>query len=321
MKYLLLPILLLLASNIFSQKIKISGQVFEENQAYRSDLEFMPIADSFKIEPVDKFALYLTEHPDEMSKRELVTESDTCTFKIKIPARKTKNYNYLEFSSPEHITYIKFDTLQAKEYKIVLAYVPALIKKPAIYLYPETKQEITVLHDFKGTITTTYPAYNNGWNVIASPDGKLYNPADQRSYPYLFWEGAYGFPDTHYQYTEGFYIEKKDYIEFLQSKLAAIGLNEAEITDFVMFWLPVLNHNPYAFVHFRINDNIDNTSFLNIQPKPESVLRVFMEFIGLQSLQGIKQLPEQTFTPFTRKGFTVTEWGGAEIRQYDLVNK
>jgi hypothetical protein len=297
----------------FSQTLKISGEVFQKNQVYREDLEFIPISDSFRIEPVNKFVLYLSEEANELSKRELVFESDTCTFNIKIPAKKTKKYKYLEFSSIEHITYIKIDTLQAKEYKIVLAYVPVLIKKPAIYLYPETEQTITVLHDFKGEITTTYPAYNNGWKVIAKPDGKIYNLSDKRQYPYLFWEGQYEFPKAHYRFKDGFYVEKKNYIEFLQIKLSAIGLNETEITDFIMFWLPELNRNPFSFIHFRVNDNIDNTSFLNIQPEPQSLLRVFMEFKGLQNLNDSEKLHEQKLSQFQRIGFTAVEWGGTEI--------
>jgi len=35
-------------------------------------------------------------------------------------------------------------------------------------------------HDFKGTIGTTYPAYNDGWHVQAKPDGTLLNVADNR---------------------------------------------------------------------------------------------------------------------------------------------
>jgi hypothetical protein len=273
------------------------------------------------LENAQGYKIYLCTEPNVNAKRRFLFKSKTFSFKTEITFKKLKKYKFLEFNDGLYKRYIEIDTTQSFYRVIMNQFQEVIVKKPAIYLYPETKQEITVLHDFKGQITTTYPAYNNGWKVIAGPDGKLYNPADNRNYPYLFWEGAFAFNEAHYQYKEGFYIGKKDYIDFLQTKLAAIGLNETEITDFIMFWLPVLNQNPYAFIHFRINDNIDNTSILTIQPKPESVLRVFMEFIGMQSLQGIKKLPEQTFTPFTRKGFTVTEWGGAEIMQYDLVSK
>jgi hypothetical protein len=319
--YILNMILFLFVFYGFSQKIKIKGEVYQENRVYKDEFAFRPIPDSFHIDPVEKFALYLTDQPNESSNRMLVLESDTSVFNIKIPPRLVENFKYLEFSSIEHMTYLRIDTLKQTVYKIILKYVPALIKKPAIYLYPESRIEISVKHDFKGEITTTYPEYHDGWKVIASPDGKLFNTVDNRTYTYLFWEGKYGFPESHYRFYNGFYVEKKDNIEFLQTKLVQIGLNETEINDFINFWLPMLNQNPYNFIHFRINDNIDNTSFLNINPEPETLLRVFMEFKGIQSLKGRDKLPEQELTTLQRKGFTVVEWGGAEIPEFNLVSK
>ena len=32
--------------------------------------------------------------------------------------------------------------------------------KPVLYLYPETTTEVSVKLDYQGTLTTTYPAYN-----------------------------------------------------------------------------------------------------------------------------------------------------------------
>ena len=46
--------------------------------------------------------------------------------------------------------------------------------KPVIYLYPET-MEVTVKLNYNGEIICTYPIYNEGWTVIAHPDGKLIN--------------------------------------------------------------------------------------------------------------------------------------------------
>ena len=45
--------------------------------------------------------------------------------------------------------------------------------KPVIYLYPEKETEVTVKLNYAGELTCTYPAYNDGWKVSASPDGTL----------------------------------------------------------------------------------------------------------------------------------------------------
>ena len=136
---------------------------------------------------------------------------------------------------------------------------------------------------------------------------------DKRQYKYLFWDGAYSFPKEHYQFKSGFYVKNEDYISFLQGKLAVIGLNENEINDFIVFWLPVMNKHQNCFVYFRINDNIDGTSIIETKPPAETTIRVFMEFSGINDINTRMKLPEQLLPTFVRKGFTLVEWGGAEI--------
>lgn len=144
----------------------------------------------------------------------------------------------------------------------------------------------------------------------ATPEGQLTNKSDNRIYEYLFWDGSYSFGESHYNYKSGFYVKSENTIEFLQTKLSYIGLNNKEINDFIVFWLPELSKNDENFIYFRINDNIDNSSVLDISPKPDSEIRLFMEFEKYRNQQ---KLPEQILPKLTRKGFTVLEWGGAEI--------
>ena len=47
--------------------------------------------------------------------------------------------------------------------------------KPVIYLYPEQETTVSVSLDYAGTLTATYPAYEDGWTVTAEPDGTLYD--------------------------------------------------------------------------------------------------------------------------------------------------
>lgn len=65
--------------------------------------------------------------------------------------------------------------------------------KPVIYLYPKQTTTVSVKLDFQGKLVVTYPAYDeqNGWFVIAQPNGTLTDKKDGREYSYLFWEGAY----------------------------------------------------------------------------------------------------------------------------------
>lgn len=188
---------------------------------------------------------------------------------------------------------------------------PVLVKKPVIYLYPEIKTKIQIKHTFKGDIHTTYPAYNDGWEVVAEPNGRLFNTQDNRHYNYLFWDGFYHFSSSHYNYKEGFYVDRENYTSFLLEKLSLLGLNETEINDFIVYWLPELNRYDCSFIHFRVNDDIGNSSKLEVVPQPDVMIRVFMEF---EEYDGkAEKLKEQELPQLERGKFTLIEWGGTEI--------
>ena len=83
----------------------------------------------------------------------------------------------------------------------------AVPEKPVLYLYPEEEMEVTVTLDFDGTLTSTYPAYGDGWTVTARPDGTLTNPATGREYYCLFWEGI---TEAEYDFSAGFCVAGED---------------------------------------------------------------------------------------------------------------
>ena len=74
-----------------------------------------------------------------------------------------------------------------------------LYEKPVLYHYPERTTEITVRLDYNGKLTHTYPAYRDGWTVLARPDGTLTDPDTGREYYCLFWEGV---SDTEYDFSQ-----------------------------------------------------------------------------------------------------------------------
>ena len=54
--------------------------------------------------------------------------------------------------------------------------------KPILYLYPTKKTSVKVGFEHPAYLMTTYPKYSNGWNVIAYPNGDLYD--DNNKYYY-----------------------------------------------------------------------------------------------------------------------------------------
>lgn len=182
--------------------------------------------------------------------------------------------------------------------------------KPAIYLYPQVEQNVKVLLDFDGDLVATYPKYSDGWDVLAYPDGKLINKDDNREYSYLFWEGASD-KAIDYDWSKGFVVSGEDTVGFLQETLSEKGLTPKEYNEFIVYWMPKMQNNKYNLIHFASKAEYDDHAELAVEPQPDSVLRVFMVY---KSLDEWREVEPQEIKPFERKGFTVVEWGGAEIK-------
>ena len=178
--------------------------------------------------------------------------------------------------------------------------------KPAIYLYPVEKTDVSVSLDYHGTLTCTYPEYSGLWQVTAFPDGTLVNRADGREYSYLYWEGL---TDAPYDFSKGFVVRGTDTAAFLQEKLALLGLTAREYDEFIVYWLPRMQGNAYNLIAFQ-GEAYTRNALLDITPRPDSLLRVFMAYKPLD--QAI-QIDEQPLAGFQRKGFTVVEWGGSFV--------
>ena len=88
-----------------------------------------------------------------------------------------------------------------------------------------------------------------------------------------------------------------------------MGLIPKEYNEFIVYWLPLMENNKYNLISFQ-GENYDENARLEIEPKPDSILRVFMAY---KPLKEYKEVEEQEIIPFERKGFTVIEWGGTEI--------
>lgn len=184
------------------------------------------------------------------------------------------------------------------------------IKKPIIYLYPTQKTDIKIDLEFKGKLLTSFPKYDNNWSVTAYPDGRIFDNKTNRFYSSLFWDGMRNFTKEHYNYPSGFVVSKNDLTNFLIEKLENIGLNNYETNEFIQYWLPILEQNETNFIHFYVNADYDIISKNNVFPKPDTSIRIFMEFYALDKSI---EISEQRFSKTERKGFTLVEWGGSDV--------
>ena len=181
--------------------------------------------------------------------------------------------------------------------------------KPIIYLYPKDEIAVSVVLGKPESLTCTYPKYKNSWKVIANPNGDLIDLDAGRKLYALYWEA-----NTVKQvksFSEGFCIKGEDSAKFLEEKLEILGLTEREAEEFIVYWLPELESNKYNLIRFQTKEEIAENMPLEINPKPDSVIRVMMEY---KPICKYVNLQEQKLTTPKREGFVVVEWGGSRLK-------
>lgn len=175
--------------------------------------------------------------------------------------------------------------------------------KPVVYLYPSIPQMVNV--KVGANVKISDPAYNpaTGWNAFAWPSGSL--NIEGKIYGSLFWEGP-----GHGEYpaiTSGTVVRRQDAAMTIEKQLAEQGLNKTEISDFMVYWGTKIPNKPYVRLTWFNTEELNKLAPLTVTPKPDTVLRVFLDMAGYDYPVSI---PRQTLSAQKRSGFTLVEWGG-----------
>ena len=206
----------------------------------------------------------------------------------------------------------KCDTINEKNVRFEINYIddsiPDTIDKPMIYIYPtnDIDLKIKLINDDK--LTHTYPKYVNEWNVHVTKDSTIFDYKTKRNYYALYWEGI---DNSIIDMNEGFVVKGKQTSIFLENKLSYLGLNDREINEFIVYWISKMENNNYNFIRFRTLKEINEYMPLEFSEKPDTLIRVIMDFKPLNKKINVK---EQKLEKMQRKGFTIVEWGGREIK-------
>lgn len=293
-------VLLLVFGNICTGQILVTGIV--------TDCEENPIEMVF----IKESNTPNLTHTDAKGKFHLLVKDSLAKLEVYSIYNKYQNET-IEIGSKEYIS-IKLKEIPTEKTPNINGQ-EIFLRKPVIYLYPSKPTEITLKLDFDGELYFTYPEYYNEWKIKAFPDGKIINSSDQKEYSYLFWDGYKKRSPEELTYQEGFVVHKKDVVPFLEDKLSLLGLTPTEYNEFIVYWAPFLKQNEWNFIHFRCNEAYNIISKNMINPIPDTEIRVFMDFTKINAPIHIK--PQQLNTT-TRKGFTLVEWGGTEIKEKNL---
>ncbi|PZE17050.1 hypothetical protein DNU06_09890 [Putridiphycobacter roseus] len=216
--------------------------------------------------------------------------------------------NLKEYSAFNHF---KINII-AKENRAVI-----MVEKPVIYLYSSEPVETNLTLKPKGALAFTYPKYNDGWHIRTQKNGEILNLATKKKHPYLFWEAKQ--TNVHFQEEDGkitaFVMDTDTVISFLETQLHSLGLNARESTDFITYWAPRLQVKKYATVQFLIQEEY-NDLFGTIQSSMpiDYQLRIGMLFEVSDRMPNIAMTTPTFNHMMERNGFTLIEWGGAEIQ-------
>lgn len=174
-----------------------------------------------------------------------------------------------------------------------------LMKKPAIYLYPIRKQKIDVFLAINGDITTSIPPYSKGWSVMVDSNGSIEN-----KYDYLFYENTL---KTIELPKEGWIKQGNELDMWFDTILPKLGLNSKETEQFKEYWLKELDKNALYEIKLFSSVFLSQNMTLNIDPKPDTLIRVIFNF---KRIQKVYELKEPAIITPKREGFDVLEWGG-----------
>lgn len=240
------------------------------------------------------------------------------SFKVK-PGKYKLQFFYNEAHAEVYTDSIEARSQKRVELKVYFdkANINIIADKPVIYLYPENTTEVKVELNPGGEFLFTYPVYNNGWTVTAHPDGTL-QQAD-KTFKYLFWEGRSLIPPT-LQAGEGFVKTTNELTAFFEEKLAHLGLNSIEIQDFITYWVPRMQSHEKHLVRFIFNEAYNPIATIQVCPQPDQMIRVFMVWSPLEKDQEVK-INEPQLPALQRKGFTLVEWGGTEVKYTEPLSQ
>ena len=182
-------------------------------------------------------------------------------------------------------------------------------EKPVIYVYPDKTMSVNIQLEVNGKIGYTYPSYNSGWNFVADPDGTIH--LNDKEYDYLFWDCEVNVNYDNVDLNSGFVVNNDSLTQFFEEKLSAMGLNPREQQDFITYWVPQMLVNENNYVHFMFSEEYGSVAGLKVTPAPDHMFRVFMVWNNAADMN-TDHLKDQKIESFSREGFTVVEWGGAQ---------
>lgn len=188
---------------------------------------------------------------------------------------------------------------------------------PAIWIYPrdrakEVDVEVDLTFHGVGFMTSSRPNYNEVWRIHIDPKVHFNRFSstfvDDEWVPYLDYDG---FRDGNFQTERGWAVEndKDKLVLWHRTMLAEYGLTETEIDDITYSYVRMLLDRRYKQRYFLVYPQdqaiIDASVSLRVTPKPDSVSRLWLYFVPVDSVP--KALDPPPVRRLTRGDYAVIE--------------
>lgn len=238
----------------------------------------------------------------------------------KINAIDWSQHTYLKPTSPKNFEefldskpfLVIVDPFKEKQiFKKALLTLPQMAE-PLVYLYSKKPIQVKIKFDPSIELTRTNPDYNGEWSVQIIPPNQIQDINTKKTFQSLFWEGRTFFTPP---WTEGWVISQSELTTFFDSKLNELGLNKLEALEFKKYWIPRMHSSPFFKIRFFNNQFLSHYAPLTIEPKPDVIIRVHMDFHPIDQYEELR-VPNKQSIP-KRNGFTFVEWSGFKYQYQD----
>ena len=200
------------------------------------------------------------------------------------------------------------------------SYMVGTVRKPVLAFRNFTADTaFTARVEFAGSFDAIYPEPTTQdrhvgaevleWKGIARPDNSVV--VGERSYPYLFWDGAAEGLGEKIVFNEGFCVPGAESVRFLEEVCEKFGFDTNLTADFVTFWVPYLKQHEFNLVKFLSLAECDSIARLKVDIPELRVVRLYMAFRPVAAPEEIREQILAIEPVRGRK--TLFEWGGFEV--------
>lgn len=248
------------------------------------------------------------------------SDGDTLSMTLTPGQHTFQFYGGLEYAETS-VIHLTIETQHRQLYRINFQRVFSQqmnLRKPVIYLYPKETTDVSIKVNPIGDFTFTYPNIAQGWDFTCHPDGRI--SREDESYRYLFWESEQEITPELVNPKQGAIVNGSEAVAFLESQMTQYGMTKAEQADLLTYWGPLMQNKTNVYIYLLFNEVCDAFASLEITPKPTEIGRFYVVWAEVPEYFNPK-LEVQEIPTMNREGFTVLEWGGAEVKAESILMK